>query len=232
MMKVMVQFKKMIASVLVLVLVATSITTSAFAAPPAGSYDVDAYNTELLRLLEEEYGAEQAAAMVEMVQKLGLVDDQGQLLSYSILLNGENYTLDEIKQVLDDPVTDLTQIALVDGDPITLAVLREMIAIEERLSALTSIGTETSLSTEHLDSLDSLLSQAEGEGGLPFLDQNGSVLASTYGSSTFSNSDYGDETVVSVTSVEETRAGVYPEVVKLHLSLIRLKQKRYHFPTS
>jgi len=159
-------------------MVATSFTTAAFATTQGEGRGAD-YNAELLRLLTEEYGADQAPAMLETLQKLGLADTNGQLLNYSILLNGQVYTLEEMKQLLADVSVDLTQTAEVDGEPITLAALKEMIAIEERLSSLLPAGEEggAGISPEHLDSLDSFLAQIEEDGGLNFVDENGNSLS-------------------------------------------------------
>ncbi len=177
-MKLFIPFQRFVACLLVFAMVATSFTTAAFATTQGEGRGAD-YNAELLRLLTEEYGADQAPAMLETLQKLGLADTNGQLLNYSILLNGQVYTLEEMKQLLADVSVDLTQTAEVDGEPITLAALKEMIAIEERLSSLLPAGEEggAGISPEHLDSLDSFLAQIEEDGGLNFVDENGNSLS-------------------------------------------------------
>ncbi|MFF2890476.1 S-layer homology domain-containing protein [Paenibacillus sp. NPDC057967] len=227
-MRSVVRIKKLVACLLVLVLMTTSITTSAFAmAPEGGRSDNSPYNTELLRLLEEEYGAEQAPAILEMIQKLGLIDTSGQLLSHPIFLNGNSYTLEEMKRLLADESTDLTQIAEVDGEPITLAALIQMIAIEEQLSTLLSAGDN--LSYDHLDSLDSLLSQVEGEGGLRFVDENGNPVVGAKGLASTTGYDYGDETVVSVTKLEEKTSVSFTEEVSFTFQLNRAQTEKVSF---
>ncbi|TCZ72149.1 hypothetical protein E0485_22400 [Paenibacillus albiflavus] len=231
-MRYVIQVQRFVACLLVFVLVATSLTTPALAAMPGEDRgDAYSYNAELLRLLGEEYGEEQAPAMLEMIQKLGLADANGQLLNYSIFLNDKSYTLEELKQLLADESTDLTQIAEVDGEPITLAALKEMLAIEERLSMLLSAQNEggTGLSPEHLDSLDSLLSQVEGEGGLRFVDENGNPMMGARGLSAAAGADYEDETVVSVTKLEEATDVSFTETVIFTFQLNRPQTKKVSF---
>ncbi|UVI30937.1 S-layer homology domain-containing protein [Paenibacillus spongiae] len=224
-------FKKIVSCLLVFVLVATNITTAAFAATPGEGRGDDSYNAELLRLLSDEYGAEQAPAMLETIQKLGLANANGQLLNYSIIINNKSYTVEELKQLFADENTDLTQMAEVDGEPITLAALKEMIAIEERLSSLLSAGAEggTGLSSEHLDNLDSLLSQVDGEGGLRFVDENGNPMMGARGLSAAAGTDYEDETVVSVTKLVEATGVSFTETVSFTFELNKAQSKPVSF---
>ena len=220
-MRAIIQWKKWVACLLATVLLTTSISTSVFAAvPEGGSGNSDSYNIELLRLLEEEYGTEQASAMLEMIQKLGLIDANGQLMNYAISFNGNSYTLEEIKQLLADESTDLSQLAEVDGEAITLAALKQMIEIEERFSGLLSVDDDAGLnvSSEHLDSLDSLLSQIEGDGGLRIVDENGNSLARSLLSSTASGMNYQDETVVSATYMQQ-RSHADPNVDVVYIDI-------------
>lgn len=123
-------------------------------------------NAAVMNLLEQEYGAEQAPVIYDTLRKLGLVNGQGELTSLPILLNGQAYSLDELKQLLNDPVTDLAQIAEVDGQPISLESLKQMMDIENRIAELQQFQDTSGvqITEEHLDSLESLIDQAGAEG--------------------------------------------------------------------
>ncbi|MFC5404764.1 S-layer homology domain-containing protein [Cohnella soli] len=185
------RFKKIIACLLMFVLVA-GIGLSAFAAPSGASGNGSGSNhAQLMQFLESEYGAEQASEMLETLQKLGLVDTNGSFLSYPIHLNGKSYTLDEIKQVLADDATDLTQMAEIDGMQISLGMLKQMIDIEDRLSEFADASNTTgvNLTPAHLSSLQSLVAQSGSE-GLGFAAANLSAPGEDRG--------YDDDVIVTV----------------------------------
>ncbi len=205
------RWKKAVACLLVLTLVMTS-GMAAFAQPSSSKSGVEssAVHDELLRDLEDEYGAEQAASLLQTVRDLGLIDGKGNVLSHLIYLNGKGRTLDEMKQMLVDESTDLTQTAEVDGAPVRLDVLKKIIAIEDRLElARKTLGTdEAKITSAHLDSLNSLIKQADEE-GLVFANEVGhSVTDEAYGSakindgfpllSASASSAYDDETYIMV----------------------------------
>lgn len=124
------------------------------------------FNEELLRFLAEEYGIEEAATLFETIEHLGLVDGNGLFVDHAIYFNGEPYTLEELRLILADEQTDLTQMVEIDGDWITLDILKKIIIIEDELEMLRQALNfdDVVITSEHLDSLDSLIRQLDAEG--------------------------------------------------------------------
>ena len=86
-------------------------------------------NLALLEELENLTGQD-GAAVRALLEQYGLLDEDGNLVTdQSIVLNGTEYTLQEIEALLSDPDTDLSQIGYVDGLPIALGDLATIIAI-------------------------------------------------------------------------------------------------------
>ncbi|NMI07900.1 S-layer homology domain-containing protein [Paenibacillus sp. SZ31] len=209
-MRVWIRCKKVVAIVLVLVMLSTSwMPTFAAASEIVGSSGIEQNQlpeSELMRLLTESYGAEQAPVVLDTLQKLGLIDSKGGIVQVPILFNGKSYTLEEIKTLLADPATDLTQVAEVDGQSITLESLQKIIAIETQLAELAKLQdtSDVQISEEHLDNLEALFEQSSTEGLLTVPDAVNSeaitpqavTLAKTAGDT------YDDEVYATVTNIE------------------------------
>ncbi|WP_059049642.1 hypothetical protein [Paenibacillus senegalimassiliensis] len=132
------RFKALIAAMLVMVMLfSTGLDALAQAANHDAAQD-NATNKAIMSLLEQEYGAEQAPFIYDTLRKLGLVDGQGQLATSPVIVDGQAYSLDELKELLSDPATDLSQIAEVDGQPITLESLKKIVDIESEGMGFTS----------------------------------------------------------------------------------------------
>ncbi len=120
------------------------------------------------RILSElsafDEGSEEEA--YDLLERLGLLDEEGQLvLDQPILLDDQRLTLEETLAFLEDPQTDLSRIAQVDGVPVALGDLRTMIRIEQELARI----RDTYLSGEPFSDgqrvqLEDLMTQLQSEG--------------------------------------------------------------------
>lgn len=142
----------------------------AFTVPAAPAYatvgqtsgNTAVQNAALLEALRQEYGGD-AEELMGVLTQYGLLDDKGNLkTSEKIDLDGTEYTLDQIEALLDDPTTDLSRVAKVDGDPVTLENLKLMVEIERELARIqATYFTERSLTSEQADSLLSFYQAAQ-----------------------------------------------------------------------
>ncbi len=63
---------------------------------------------------------------------MGLLDEDGNFkVDQTITLDGQVLTLAAVMELLENPATDLTRIADVDGTPVALGDLKTMIQIEQ-----------------------------------------------------------------------------------------------------
>jgi len=156
--------KKGIACFIALLMMLGSIPQMVFADINQLLRNTSEENETLLDLLQNFDGSEEQAD--ELLRSVGLMDEDGNMLiNHTIYLNGVAFTLEEIKELLDDPTTDLTQIAWIDGTPVSLYDLRIMIEIEEELERIRAILESNSVFTdEHMPYLDDLLNQIENNG--------------------------------------------------------------------
>lgn len=118
----------------------------AYAAVSQTSGNTAVQNAALLEALRQEYGGD-AEKLMGVLTQYGLLDDKGNLkTSEKIDLDGKEYTLDQLEALLDDPATDLSRVAKVDGDPVTLENLKLMVEIERELARIqAAYFTERSL---------------------------------------------------------------------------------------
>lgn len=156
---------RILSFLLVLCMTLSLLPSTAFAAVGDLLSNTSAQNESLLQQLESFTG-ESYEEVYDLLDTLGLLDEDGNLVTdQTIDLNGETYTLEEIEDLLQDPNTDLTQVAEVDGVPIALKDLATIIAIERQLQYLQEkYFTGASFEGEALDNLNSLLEQLQGEG--------------------------------------------------------------------
>lgn len=92
--------------------------------------------TALLEALEEVYG-DDAEAYLAVLEQYGLIDEDGNFVTNEkIVMDGMEYTLDEIEAILDDPATDLSKVVEVDGTYLTLSDLKTVVEIEQYLAYL------------------------------------------------------------------------------------------------
>lgn len=122
-------------------------------------------NESILSQLEDFSGQSYEEAYT-LLDSLGLLDEDGNLATdQSIVLDGEEYTLEEIEAQLNDPTTDLTKVAEVDEMPIALGDLKTIIAIERELQYLQEkYFTGATFQGEARNNLNSLMTQLQTEG--------------------------------------------------------------------
>lgn len=106
-----------------------------------------------------------------MLEQLGLLDENGQVKTdYTLELDGEEYTLDQIEKLLEDPATDLSQVGYVDGTPIALGDLKTILQIERELQRIQdTYFSGRTFSGEAADNLNSLLDQLRVQGVMPLV---------------------------------------------------------------
>lgn len=91
-------------------------------------------NAALLEALRAAYG-EDAEAYLTILEQYGLLDEDGNLVTdEKIVMNGVEYTLEEIEAVLSSPDTDLDTVVEVDGQYLTLYELKQIVEIERYLA--------------------------------------------------------------------------------------------------
>ena len=112
--------KKIIALLLSLVMIFTCIPVSAFA---GGVRTREAF----IETLAAEYGREKAEKIFASMMDMGLIDGDGNRVIHKIEFEGKEYTVDQIKEIVESPDTDLSKEVKVDGDVITIADIREML---------------------------------------------------------------------------------------------------------
>lgn len=132
-------WKRLAAYALALVLLVGALPTPVLAAigQTVGNSAVE--NTALLEALRTYYG-DDAEELMAVLEQYGLLDEEGRLkTSEKINLDGTLYTLDELQAILEDPDTDLSRVATVDGTPVTLENLKLMVEIERELARLQAL---------------------------------------------------------------------------------------------
>ncbi|HZJ83649.1 MAG TPA: hypothetical protein VFD57_07550, partial [Clostridia bacterium] len=109
---------------------------------------------------------ENADEIYNALQALGLLDEEGNLnVNQTVNLNGEELTLEQVMDLLEDENTDLSQIANVDGVPIALGDLKIIIRIEMELARIQETYFSGKTFTEEaLYNLNSLIEQIERDG--------------------------------------------------------------------
>lgn len=157
--------KRILSLLLVFCMTLSLLPGTAFAAVGELLNNQTAKNESLLQRLQDFTG-ESYEEVYELLDTLGLLDEDGNLVTdQTIDLDGKTYTLEEIEDLLNDPNTDLTRVAEVDGVPIALKDLATIIAIERQLQYLQEkYFTGATFEGEALENLNSLLEQLQGEG--------------------------------------------------------------------
>lgn len=208
------KWKRVISSLLIVVLM-LSPGMSVFAAA-SGEDHSPAFHDELLQFLTQEYGAEQASVLLQAIVDLGLADGLGQLRTHPIMLNGQSYTLDKVEALLANPEVDLLQRVQIDDMEISLGDLQRILEVESYIAA--QLGSynpaDVQLTSEHVDSLLSLVEQAE-EAGIPFINEGDHSNQVMLFADSASTGDYRDEVIVTLKEIRTHSIGRY----KYHFEL-------------
>ena len=158
--------KKRILSILLLCsMVLTMLPTAAFAEVSDSLGNTPEENQAILEQLAALNGGS-SDQVLSMLNALGLLDEAGNFkVDQTITLDGQVLTLAAVMELLENPATDLTRIADVDGTPVALGDLKTMIQIEQELQRIKDTyfsGRE--FTGETLENLNSLMEQLELQG--------------------------------------------------------------------
>ena len=157
--------KRILSILLVCCMVLTMLPTAAFAAVSDSLGNTPEENQAILEQLSALTGGS-SDQVLSMLNALGLLDEDGNFkVDQTITLDGQVLTLAAVMELLEDPATDLTRIADVDGTPVALGDLKTMIQIEQELQRIKDTyfsGRE--FTGEALENLNSLMEQLELQG--------------------------------------------------------------------
>ena len=157
--------KRILSILLVCCMVLTMLPTAAFAAVSDSLGNTPKENQAILEQLSALTGGS-SDQVLSMLNALGLLDEDGNFkVDQTITLDGQVLTLAAVMELLEDPATDLTRIADVDGTPVALGDLKTMIQIEQELQRIKDTyfsGRE--FTGEALKNLNSLMEQLELQG--------------------------------------------------------------------
>ena len=146
-------------------MVLTMLPTAAFAAVSDSLGNTPEENQAILEQLSALTGGS-SDQVLSMLNALGLLDEDGNFkVDQTITLDGQVLTLAAVMELLENPATDLTRIADVDGTPVALGDLKTMIQIEQELQRIKDTyfsGRE--FTGEALENLNSLMEQMELQG--------------------------------------------------------------------
>ena len=157
--------KRFLAALLSLCMTLTLLPTTAFAAVSDSLGNTPEENQAILEQLSALTGGS-SDQVLSMLNALGLLDEDGNFkVNQTITLDGRVLTLAAVMELLENPATDLTRIADVDGTPVALGDLKTMIQIEQELQRIKDTyfsGRE--FAGEALENLNSLMEQLELQG--------------------------------------------------------------------
>mgnify|MGYP005961804249 FL=1 len=157
--------KRFLAALLSLCMTLTLLPTTAFAAVSDSMGNTPEENQAILEQLSALTGGS-SDQVLSMLNALGLLDEDGNFkVDQTITLDGQVLTLAVVMELLENPATDLTRIADVDGTPVALGDLKTMIQIEQELQRIKDTyfsGRE--FTGEALENLNSLMEQLELQG--------------------------------------------------------------------
>ena len=157
--------KRILSILLVCSMVLTMLQTAAFAALSDSLGNTPKENQAILEQLSALTGGS-SDQVLSVLNALGLLDEDGNFkVDQTITLDGQVLTLAAVMELLENPATDLTRIADVDGTPVALGDLKTMIQIEQELQRIKDTyfsGRE--FTGEALENLNSLMEQLELQG--------------------------------------------------------------------
>ena len=136
--------KRFLAALLSLCMTLTLLPTTAFAAVSDSLGNTPEENQAILEQVSALTG-DSSDQVLSMLNALGLLDEDGNFkVDQTITLDGQVLTLAAVMELLENPATDLTRIADVDGTPVALGDLKTMIQIEQELQRSVHISNTSS----------------------------------------------------------------------------------------
>lgn len=158
---------KLLAIVLIMSVLFTLIPSTALAAISATKNNSLEQNQEILEIIKGIVGDDaKAQEILEMLTSLGLLDENGEFRSAKANVDGQDMTVDEIKELVNSEGVDLEKVVSVDGTYLTLGHLKVMIEIEDELQRIynTYFRDDITLNEEQQKALASINAQLAGEG--------------------------------------------------------------------
>ena len=142
-----------------------------FTAAPMGALaaitqNTPEYNKEILNALQSITGSEdEAQAYYDVMQQYGLLDEDGNAVeSWSIVMDGEEITADELREILAGDY-DPDKHIYVDGTFVTLADVKTMLDIEDYVAHIReTYYSDTEWTQEQIESYQSLAAQVQKKG--------------------------------------------------------------------
>ena len=152
--------KRILSILLICCMVLTMLPTTAFAAVSDSLGNTPEENQAILEQLSALTGGS-SDQVLSMLNALGLLDEDGNFkVDQTITLDGQVLTLAAVMELLENPATDLTRIADVDGTPVALGDLKTMIQIEQELQRIKdTYFSDKEFTGEALENLNSLMEQ-------------------------------------------------------------------------
>ena len=146
-------------------MVLTMLPTTAIASVSDSLGNTPEENQAILEQLSALTGGS-SDQVLSMLNALGLLDEDGNFkVDQTITLDGQVLTLAAVMELLENPATDLTRIADVDGTPVALGDLKTMIQIEQELQRIKdTYFSDKEFTGEALENLNSLMEQLELQG--------------------------------------------------------------------
>jgi len=158
--------KRILSVLLAIVMIVSVLPAQALAAMSATVQNSHAENQAILEELKRLTGSDaEAERIMRTMTGLGLLSENGDLVSKSVMIDGRSHTLDEVRALLEGKV-NLSQPVNVDGFSLTLGELKTMLEIEDELLRIehTYFNSDIELTPEHLITLQSLQAQLESTG--------------------------------------------------------------------
>ncbi len=160
-------YMKTIACIMTVLLLFNSIPQTVQAAMTVTKDNTHESNQEILNTLQNAFGDDTTAeAVLQEMDRLGLLNGDGELVTSSINVDGNQMTLDEIRDLIHSEDVDLSKTITIDGTSITLNNLKTMIEIEDEIQRLkdTYFSDDITLNEAQQMALDSLRNQIETQG--------------------------------------------------------------------
>ncbi|MDR0847000.1 MAG: cadherin-like beta sandwich domain-containing protein [Lactobacillales bacterium] len=118
---------------------------------------------EVKAYLIELYGQAEGEALFNQLRESGVINDRGQFRIVKISYKDQDYTLEQIKEILAQPETVLTDEAFIDGEKVQLKDIKAMIEIEALLAKKES-DLAFAPDSETIENLKSLIQQFSQNG--------------------------------------------------------------------
>lgn len=138
-----------------------------FTCMPLSAYaEEDRTRDAVIAALAEEFGSEKAEQIFNTMFDMGIIDENGNRIIYKIEMDGREYTLEQMKEIINSPDVDLSKEVRVDDNVVTLDMINDIIRYEEFLDYIDRyfINNDVEITDEHLASLSSLENQMRTSG--------------------------------------------------------------------